>query len=402
MSKTEKYIIKFLKDNYTCLLWGAATVLGIILRCCCMGFISDDMTTFLLPWYKIIAEKGSASLASQVGDYNILYQTIIYLFTLLPLNPIFAYKLLSCIFDYALALTAAFLADGVDEDFYRRLYSGRFVAAYTAVLFCPVVFLNSSLWGQCDSIYSFFILASLFSLTRKRYRAAFILYGLAFAFKFQAVFALPFFLILYLISERFSIVKFLYIPVVLELSALPGILSGRSILSPFLIYLDQTSTYNAVSMNYPSFWNIPVMDWAGADGSYREFKLIAVIFTAAVLGILLLLVLRRQIIPTRETLTGLLHITVYTSVLFLPVMHERYGYLYEITGLILAFYNRKYILPAVGLILLSCATYSYFLFGAEYPFLPAAVLNVMLYAWYLWLVFSETFSGRQSEGGIAL
>ena len=63
--------------------------------------------------------------------------------------------------------------------------------AYAVVLFLPVVFLNSAVWAQCDSIYTSFCVMSFYFLLRGRGRLSMALYGVAFSFKLQAVFFAP-------------------------------------------------------------------------------------------------------------------------------------------------------------------------------------------------------------------
>ena len=50
---------------------------------------------------------GLTALNEQVGDYGLLYQTIIALFTYVDANPVYLYKSFSVIFDFLLALSIA-------------------------------------------------------------------------------------------------------------------------------------------------------------------------------------------------------------------------------------------------------------------------------------------------------
>ena len=59
-------------------------------------------------------------------------------------------------------------------------------------------------------------------------------------------------------------------------------------------------------------------------------------------------------------------ILAYTCVFFLPKMHERYGYLYEILAILIAFVDRKTIIPCVVLNMVSLITYSLYLYGVSY------------------------------------
>ena len=384
MSKWEDELIDLIRNNLVCIIGIAVTFLGIFIRFCCKDFVSGDMQHYLLPWYEVIKMGGIKSLSRQVGDYNIPYQSVIYLLTLIPIKPLYAYKIFSGIFDFALAITAAMIVDDKPgAKLVDRIRSERFILTYSAVILCPLVFFNSALWGQCDAIWSFFVFASFYAFTKRKYPEVFILYGLALSFKLQAVFVLPFLLILYLKEKKYSIINFLIVPVMLIITALPGIIMGRSVIDPFLIYLNQTGTYDAVSMNYNSFWNCIVREWAG------KFNAVAVLFTAALLGLVLLKVLKHDRSMTTYRLVFLLHITVYTCVLFLPTMHERYGFVYEVTGIMLMVMNKKFFFPGIGCILLSCITYGHYLSGLEYSLLLTSVINVLLYGWYMYCYFTQ-------------
>ncbi len=388
MSKYERKIIDFLINNRVCFFMCVATILSLVIRLCYIGCYSGDATGFLLPWYDEIKSKGFDSLSKQIGDYNILYQFIIYLFTLLPIRPLYAYKILSVIFDYALAIIVSLIAVSDQKNELRGLVSSwKFVGIYSTVLFSPLVFFNSSCWAQCDSIYTFFVFAALYAFIKDKYVTMFILYGMAFSFKFQAVFALPFFMVLYISEKKYSIVNFLIIPLMLVLTALPGIIKGRKILAPFAIYFNQTGTYNNISMNYNSFWNI-IGGWSGEYGDYAEFKILASVFTVMVLGMILMRVINSKCTMDIYRLVLLMHITVYTCVLFLPTMHERYGYIYEVTAILLMFFDKKYFMYGIGVLLLSCMTYGSYLFGVGYPSLIMSLFNVIIYGGYVYYYFN--------------
>ena len=391
MTNFERKIIDIITKNSVCVFVGGITILSLLIRFSCKEFVSGDASGALLTWYDVIKSKGCRSLSEQIGDYNILYQFIIYIFTLIPLKALYAYKVFSAIFDYALAIIAAMIVDyNPGARFTDRLRSEKFAITYSVIIMSPLVFLNSSCWAQCDSIYTFFVFASMYAFINGKYSKMFLLYGIAFSFKFQAIFALPLFFILYFYKKKYSIIKFLFIPMVMIVTALPGIFMGRSLTDPFLNYFNQVGEYKAVSMNYNSFWNSIVSEWPGVNNDYHEFKMVAVIFTISVLGIIMLKVINSNIEMNNYQLILLFHVTVYTCVLFLPTMHERYGYIYEITAIILMLLNKKYFAPGIGVILLSCITYGNFLFGLGCPLLITSIINVFLYIWYAYHFWIET------------
>ena len=101
MNTLEKKLLDKLDNNFLAVVFLAVSALGFALRFSLRGIVSVDANDWLLPWFEAIAEKG---LSEQVGNYNLLYQFLIWVMTKLSLSPLLAYKSLSCIFDYFLAL----------------------------------------------------------------------------------------------------------------------------------------------------------------------------------------------------------------------------------------------------------------------------------------------------------
>lgn len=81
MTKAEIKVVDFIKKHILLFLLVAVTIIAIFLRVCGMDFKSDDFNSFLNPWWSIIRLNDFNGLATQVGNYNIPYQIIIYLMT---------------------------------------------------------------------------------------------------------------------------------------------------------------------------------------------------------------------------------------------------------------------------------------------------------------------------------
>ena len=114
MPKTERKILdRLIKYRYWLFLL-AATALAWLARKGGMDHSSPDMNVFLVPWYEEIVENGGfRALAQGVGDYNVLYQTLICLFSYIPLggmSPMYLYKAVSIFFDFLLALVCGYVA----------------------------------------------------------------------------------------------------------------------------------------------------------------------------------------------------------------------------------------------------------------------------------------------------
>lgn len=103
------------------------------------------MRDFLIPWYDSIkAQGGLRSLKEQVGDYNLLYQTLVAFMTYLPGSCVQYYKALSIVFDYWLAFASALLVARLSGE---ACFHRKFQMAYAVVLLLPTVVLNSVYWG---------------------------------------------------------------------------------------------------------------------------------------------------------------------------------------------------------------------------------------------------------------
>lgn len=358
------------------------TIISICIRYSFREIISNDSYWCLIPWYEIIKSNGGlAGLKTQVGNYNLLYQTIIAIFTYFPIEPLNAYKLLSGVFDYLCAGAIGwFIYENVEtaDENKKRLIGAM---AYCAVIYSPLVFLNSSYWGQCDAMYSFFCLASLFSLCKEKYTKAFVLFGIAFALKLQAVFFLPVLLFVYFVKKKFSCLYFLFLPVILLISGIPAAIAGRKITDVFTIYLGQTDFYRTISMNYPSFWNI--LQDKFKDQFYLDFKRPAMAIAIAVLAIYMIVWAKRKLELTNRNLVFISFIMVYTCVLFLPAMHERYGFIYELLALIIVFYDLRTLPLLVAMYYVDCTTYGFYLFERTENMTLLSLVNTTVYIGYV-------------------
>ena len=104
MTKFEKKILDLADQHLPLLLAALCTLLGIAVRVSLRDVVSGDYQAFLLPWYDAISANG---LSRQVGDYNFLYQFIIWIFTKIQIPSLYAYKICSCILTGFLRLQLA-------------------------------------------------------------------------------------------------------------------------------------------------------------------------------------------------------------------------------------------------------------------------------------------------------
>ena len=104
------------------------------------------MSAFLIPWFNQIRDGGGiVSLKSQIGNYNILYQTLIAFLTYFKIDCVWLYKLLSVVFDYLLAF---FAADFVGEMCGFKRFTLSIISFTPVILMLPTVFLKLRFLGS--------------------------------------------------------------------------------------------------------------------------------------------------------------------------------------------------------------------------------------------------------------
>ena len=397
MTSLENKFIDTIDRRRNVLLLALAFVIGLVIRWAGRSFVSEDMTYCLQPWYEQIkAAGGLSALSTQVGDYGLLFQTLISLMTYLSLPAVWQYKLLSTVFDVLLAVVVGAiyrdvrtegLKDLPDISMSRQLSRIRLQSWLVAavVWLLPTVMLNSSYWGQCDSMYATCSLATLLMLRRGAVVKAFILLGLAFACKLQTVFILPIIGVYYLSGKRFSAVWVLLSVAVMWLSGIVAFAYGRSLLAPLQIYTGQVGHYEEMYMGFPSLWML-----VGND--YWSMRWMAILLTVAVLALGLWYCLcRKRVILEGGRFYAVAAWFMWSMLLFLPSMHDRYAYLMDLLLLVVACLDRRYLKFAVVAILISLYYYGIYLFGDRgNGHVLAAVAYLLAYLYYTRTLVTDT------------
>ncbi len=330
-------------------------IIAYFIRHVNLDYLSGDYYYYLRVWMQeIIARGGFASLSYGIGDYSVPYVFILTILSYLTTEWMAGIKLISIFFDLVLAGAVGWLvyvSDPKDKGAHTQS-----ILAGLIVLFVPTVVMNSALWAQSDSIYTAFIIFAIVFLVRGKYIPSLVLYGIAFAFKLQAIFILPVYIIVYVLNKRYSIYEFLIIPLMYYVMSLPAIIAGRSLIDITLIYVRQTGTYPSMTLNMPNLYQ-----WF--PNNYDVFAYYAIGLFAVLMAISLFRLMLRKVTIKRGIVLELALWSVLMAVFFLPAMHERYLYIADVLSI--AYYMIRHKNGWVPIMTIGISTLSYFpfLFG---------------------------------------
>jgi Gpi18-like mannosyltransferase len=356
-------------DNTVIATIALAAVAALVLKLSLLPLSNTDMTEYVLPWLEATREQGFAVLGDEITDYSPAYSYLLLIAAGLLdwVKPISAVKLISLAGDVVLASLAGLLA--------HALGAGRARTAVTAVVIfaLPSVLINSSAWGQTDAIWASAILGAVLAMLRGRPAVAVLLYGLAVAYKPQAVFLGPI-LLAFLLARR-QPGWLLLLPLPYLLLALPPLLMGRSFSSVFGVYFTVFGSLGEVSYDAPGLWS-----WRQLLGKTSNAEVMVGLALGVATGIVLtMLALRRG--GRRLHDQAILHAAALSCALLpfvTPKMMGRYFYASEVMLAIAACLNPLLLPAAIASQIAALLAYEPFLLGLVNWRVPLAVLFNLL------------------------
>ncbi len=301
--------------------------LALGLRAAVFDYKTLDYINFLSRWIDFFRQYGGfRALKYPVGNYNIPYLYFLALFSILPMDDLYLIKLLSCLGDLFLAWGVLLLCSRFTKS------RSRLLASFFTTLFLPTVFLNSAVWGQCDSLYAAPLLLGIYCALEGRPCLSVVLAVLAFGFKLQAVFVLPIYAV-FLMTGKLSWKHVLLFPAAYVALVLPAVCYGRPFLETITLYFSQTGSIgDGLNYNSPSvfavFTNIRDKEAAATAGIILAF--------VYMINLLAVSWVNRRYLTDRAVLALCLLFAIGIPFL-LPHMHERYFYCADILSLTLAF-----------------------------------------------------------------
>lgn len=337
-------------------LFSAAALAALVyMRVSLMPTVSPDYDEFLVNW---LAEMKGLSLrgavAANIGDYNTPYLYFLAIVSRFDFSNVILIKWLSCCFDVVLA---AFCMRTVA--LFCRSTTVR-VLTFVAVMATPTVFLNSAHWGQCDSVFAAFCVASMYYCLRNKSRAAVIMFSVAFTIKLQAIFILPA-LIVCLLIGRIRLRDLAWFPAVFVASIIPAILCGRPVYDTVSIYLKQAdSYYNRLVLNAPTFYQL------FGNVKFDCYNSLAIMLAGtAVITFIFVLWHYRESIGQNEIVMAFL-LSALIVPYFLPRMHDRYFFIADVISVVyfLACNRRMWYVP-LTVVFSSFVSYSAYILGGE-------------------------------------
>lgn len=339
----------------------AATIAGalgvlvclVAFRWSLMSYTSYDARHFVIGWYNEFERRGWPGLGVRFADYNVPYLYLLYLSTLVFENGLVAIKVISNLADLVLAW-------GVVRVLWPLRGRNIALGAGVIVLLLPGVWLNSATWGQTDQIYTALLVHALADLMRGRQNRAWFVFGLAFAFKLQAVFLLPFLLVVWLRDRGRSWTAPPLAVIAWLVAAAPALLIGLPWRALLLTYSEQTSGGRNATVA-PNLWQLFTPNDPDFIAAFTPLA-------AALTGALMVWALVRDG-WFRDRGRWLVLASCFALLLpyTLPGMRNRYFFLAEILVLIVAFVRPHLWWLALMTSTMSALSYSVSLFGREFP-----------------------------------
>lgn len=376
-----------------------------------LGNDNYDMQGAYLVWQTYLIEHGRwHALRHPVGMYFPAYFDLTTLTSYLDghYSRVVQIKVVSFCFDIVAAAAAYILVGRVTR---RAGDEGPSVAQLVApftILASPTIILNGAVWGQCDILFTSFLLLSVWAVIADRGAAATLFFGFALAFKLQAVFLAPF-LFAMLLSRRIRWIHLLLVPVGWILALIPPVLNGAHIGEYLLQPGSQAGTFPALAIDVGNPWGLVQLLGVTA----RLGVPIGLVITAALFLAIGIWGARAGFRSPTQTL-ALAAFSAQAMPYFMPNMHDRYFLTAEVFLCLLSCVDLAFVLPTGLVILASLLVYGeYFAtFARHFVLFVALLANTAA----LWLVFqrirvrirrdvqpdTSEFPGRTADPELAL
>ena len=326
-------------------LWFAIIFIGILCKIIFLPVKTGDFVGFLEPWIDFIKSHGYfSSLKYGFYDYTPSYIYILIAIAKIGFNPLYSVKIVSILFEYLASFFVGKIA-------FQKEKNNLVIWISLAIIpILPSILLNSSYLSQCDSIYAAFVLGSIYFIILKKQFLSVLFLAIAFAFKMQTAFILPFFFVI-MLRGNIRWYYFFLIPIVFSLSIAPTWLYGRPFIDLIKVYIAQTDRYRFLTLNFPNIYI-----WI-SNNYYESAKMAGIILTVILTVFTGFWLSKKEIIFSYETWIRLAFLSSIVIPFILPGMHERYMYLGDVLGVLYYLVIRKNIHLPIGILLVSFYSY---------------------------------------------
>ena len=323
------------KNNSKNIVWLLAA--GILLRCLFAmfhkGFLTD--TACFSAWATRVYEGGFSAFYSPeiFTDYPPGYMYILYVIGFL--QSALSLEYLST-FSLLLLRLPAILCDLGACYIIYRITSKRFSEQHSLIvtalyLFNPAVIINSSIWGQVDSVFVLMVLIMILLLMEEKNIQAYYVYAVGILLKPQTLIFTP--LLLFGIYENVFVKDFSWRKFWKNLLCGLGAIMVMVLLCvPFGLdkvwsqYTDTLGSYPYISVNAYNLWALLGKNWASQDTAFLFFtyKELGTLIIVALTLVSAVLFYKRMKSQDRYFVAG--GFIALTMFLFSVRMHERYLY----------------------------------------------------------------------------
>lgn len=341
---------------------------GLALRYLTREYATVEAFQFLIPWYSFARDHGIGALAEPFTNYTPFFSYLLLIaahFDWLG-QPLSLVKMISVIFEFGCAVVVAQMVWRATKVLLRASL------AFCAVWLAPTVIFNGALWGQADSIWTFFTLISVALFMRDR--NGILPFAVAFSVKAQGIFLGPFVLGM-ILRRRIHLAWLATVPGVYVVLAIPVLVAGRSLASVFGVYVDQANTFDRLFISAANIWIF------AAGTPYATGVAVGLVLAAAS-GLALSIFIAQSKRTGPEFILLVACVSLMLMPYLLPKMHERYFYAFELASIALSCINPRYLPFAVIAQVDGVMSYLAFDRGIVMGLPPAALCNTFL-AFYL-------------------
>jgi Gpi18-like mannosyltransferase len=337
---------------------------GLALRYLAREHATSDAVQYLIPWYGFARDHGVGGLGEAFTNYTPFYSYLLLIAARLDglSQPLSLVKAISAVFEFGCATVVARIVWRATKAPLRASL------AFSSVWLAPTVIFNGAVWGQADSIWTFFTLLSVSLFMQNRNGV--LPFAMACAVKGQGVFLGPLVLGM-ILRRRIHWAWLAAVPGVYVLLAIPVLLAGRPIASVFTVYLDQAETFHRLTMNAANLWLL------APDVPYAIGIAIGLVLAAAT-GLALSFFIMRSKQDGPDFILLVACASLLLMPYLLPKMHDRYFYAFELASIALACLNPRYLPFAVIAQVDGVLSYLGFERGIVMGLLPAAIGNTLL------------------------